>query len=104
MSLLDVSQKRQPGMTGVTSVTGKSEGDAEVTMKEEQTFLRTMASVRRLLTRLGTLSAGYDKVHFAGGLPGSGLGGRGGGVPPLMVQSPLAANPPRVVMGKLSSI
>jgi len=104
MSLLDVSQKRQPGMTGVTSVTGKSEGDAEVTMKEEQTFLRTMASVRRLLTRLGTLSAGYDKVHFDSELPGYGLRVRGSGVHSFMVQYALAGHTRRVVIGKLSSI
>src|SRR5262249_61413195 len=74
-----------------------------MTVKEE-TSLRTTASVRRLLARLGALPAGYDKVHFDSELPGYGLRVRGSGVHSFMVQYAVAGHSRRVVIGKLSTI
>jgi integrase len=66
--------------------------------------LRTAASVRALLRHLGSLPAGYDKVHFDRELPGYGLRVRGSGVHSFMVQYAVAGHSRRVVIGKLSSI
>ena len=73
-------------------------------MKEQKTSLRTAASIRALLARLGPLPAGYDKVHFDSELPGYGLRVRGSGVHSLMVQYARAGVSRRIVIGKLGSI
>jgi integrase len=66
--------------------------------------LRTTATIRALLARLGSLPAGYDKVHFDSDLPGYGLRVRGSGVHSLMVQYAIAGQSRRVVIGKFGSI
>jgi integrase len=73
-------------------------------VKEQKTSLRTKASIRALLTRLGPLPAGYDRVHFDSALPGYGLRVRASGVHSLMVQYARAGHSRRIVIGKLGSI
>jgi integrase len=73
-------------------------------VKDKKISLRTTASVRALLTRLGPLPAGYDKVHFDDELPGYGLRVRGSGVHSFMVQYARAGVSRRIVIGKLGSI
>ena len=73
-------------------------------MKDHKTSLRTVASIRALLARLGRLPANYDKVHFDGDLPGYGLRVRGSGVHSFMVQYARAGVSKRIVIGKLGSI
>jgi len=73
-------------------------------MKDHKTSLRTVASIRALLARLGRLPANYDKVHFDDDLPGYGLRVRGSGVHSFMVQYARAGVSKRIVIGKLGSI
>src|SRR5262245_32998412 len=73
-------------------------------MKDQKTSLRTAASIRGLLTRLGPLTADYDKVHFDDELAGYGLRVRGSGVHSFMVQYARAGVSRRIVIGKLGSI
>src|SRR5262245_55760478 len=71
---------------------------------DQKTSLRTAASIRAVLARLGPLPAGYDRVHFDSELPGYGLRVRGSGVHSLMVQYARAGVSRRIVIGKLGSI
>src|SRR5262249_57993892 len=73
-------------------------------MKDHKTSLRTVASIRALLARLGRLPANYDKVHFDSELPGYGLRVRGSGVHSFMVQYARAGVSRRIVIGKLGSV
>jgi integrase len=73
-------------------------------VKDQKTSLRTAASIRALLTRLGPLPANYDKVHFDDELPGYGLRVRASGVHSFMVQYARAGVSRRIVIGKLGSI
>jgi integrase len=70
----------------------------------EEVSLRTTASIRALLARLGSLPADYDKVHFDSALPGYGLRVRGSGAHSLMVQYAIAGRTRRVVVGKFGSV
>src|SRR5262249_5371366 len=96
---LAVSWESGPAVTPVTTALR-----VRMNMKDQKTSLRTMASVRALLTRLGALPANYDKVHFDDDLPGYGLRVRGSGVHSFMVQYARAGVSKRIVIGKLGSV
>src|SRR6516225_5112478 len=81
---------------------GRLREDEKVT--DQETSLRTAASIRALLARLGPLPANYDKVYFDDELPGYGLRVRGSGVHSHMVQYARAGVTRRMVIGKLGSI
>jgi integrase len=76
----------------------------QVIVKDQKISLRTAASIRALLARLGPLPANYDRVHFDSALPGYGLRVRGSGVHSFMVQYGRAGVSRRIVLGKLGSI
>src|SRR6516165_10248758 len=75
----------------------------EAIMKERDS-LRTVASIRTLLARLGSLPINYDKVHFDGDLPGFGLRVRASGVHTWMIQYAIAGRTRRVVLGLASAL
>src|SRR5262252_6201136 len=71
---------------------------------DHKTSLRTAASIRALLTRLGHLPANYDRVHFDDETAGYGLRVRGSGVHSFMVQYAKSGVSRRIVIGKLGSV
>jgi len=71
---------------------------------KERDSLRTVASIRTLLARLGSLPINYDKVHFDGDLPGFGLRVRASGVHTWMIQYAIAGRTRRVVLGLASAL